>query len=164
MLEYFKATSASLQGNAYLIYLEELNIHPEQFKGIKLISKEAKANWTPSQTHRAEILFNRYPDVQKAYKLLRSLARINQTSKIKGIAFTKLAHWYNEVKEAGFKSFNTVSRNIQNHCETILNFFENRSTNASAESFNAKIKAFRAQFRGVTNVKFFLFRLSNTYG
>ncbi|WP_233783454.1 hypothetical protein [Flavivirga eckloniae] len=25
----------------------------------------------------------------------------------------------------------------------------NRSTNASAESFNAKIKAFRAQFRGV---------------
>jgi len=39
MLEYFKVTSASLQGNAYLIYLEELNIHPEQFKGIKLISK-----------------------------------------------------------------------------------------------------------------------------
>ncbi|MDT0649713.1 transposase, partial [Zunongwangia sp. F297] len=27
----------------------------------------------------------------------------------------------------------------------MLNYFENRSTNASAESFNAKIKAFRAQ-------------------
>jgi len=125
---------------------------------------KAEENWTPSQAHRAEILFNRYPDLQKAYKLSRSLARIYQTSKIKGIAFTKLAHWYNEVEQAGFKSFNTVSRTIQNHYETILNFFENRSTNASAESFNAKIKAFRAQFRGVTNVEFFLFRLSNIYG
>ena len=27
----------------------------------------------------------------------------------------------------------------------ILNFFDNRSTNASAESFNAKIKNFRTQ-------------------
>ncbi|HET6555944.1 MAG TPA: DDE transposase, partial [Prolixibacteraceae bacterium] len=34
---------------------------------------------------------------------------------------------------------------------------------ASAESFNAKIKAFRASFRGVRNVSFFLFRLSKIY-
>jgi transposase len=125
---------------------------------------KAEENWTPSQAHRTEILFNRYPDLKKAYKLSRSLAKIYQTSKIKGIAFTKLAHWYNEVEQAGFKSFNTVSRTIQNHYETILNFFENRSTNASAESFNAKIKAFRAQFRGVSNIEFFLFRLSKIYG
>ncbi|MCH8515928.1 MAG: DDE transposase, partial [Cyclobacteriaceae bacterium] len=32
-----------------------------------------------------------------------------------------------------------------------------------AESFNAKIKAFRAQFRGVKNVSFFLFRLAKIY-
>ncbi len=36
-----------------------------------------------------------------------------------------------------------------NYYETILNYFVNRETNAFAESFNAKIKAFRAQFRGV---------------
>ncbi len=41
--------------------------------------------------------------------------------------------------------------------QTISNYFDNRNTNASAESFNAKIKAFRAQFRGVRNVEFFLF-------
>ncbi|MFK7060174.1 transposase [Flavobacterium oreochromis] len=38
-----------------------------------------------------------------------------------------------------------------------------RSTNASAESFNAKIKAFRSKFRGVRNIEFFLFRLTNLY-
>ena len=47
-----------------------------------------------------------------------------------------------------------------NHYDTILNFFVNRQTNAGAESFNAKVKAFRSQFRGVADIPFFLFRLS----
>ncbi|WP_348747829.1 transposase [Tenacibaculum sp. 190524A02b] len=38
--------------------------------------------------------------------------------------------------------------------KSIFKYFDNRSTNVSAESFNAKIKAFRAQFRGVRNVEF----------
>ena len=124
---------------------------------------KSEHNWTPSQVHRAEILFLRYPALKKAYKLSRELAHIYQSSKIKGVAFTRLAQWYDKVEKAGFKSFNTVARTIQNHYSSILNFFNNRSTNASAESFNAKIKAFRAQFRGVTNVEFFLFRLSKIY-
>nr|WP_242499374.1 transposase [Flavobacterium sp. 140616W15] len=45
--------------------------------------------------------------------------------------------------------------------QSILNYFDNRSTNASAESFNAKVKAFRGQFRGVRKVDFLLLRLSN---
>ncbi|MBE9468100.1 MAG: transposase, partial [Bacteroidetes bacterium] len=44
-----------------------------------------------------------------------------------------------------------------------LNFFNNRSTNASAESFNAKIKEFRASFKGVRDINFFLFRLTKIY-
>ena len=45
----------------------------------------------------------------------------------------------------------------------ILNFFDNRSTNASAESFNAKIKNFRAQLRGISDIKYILFRLQKIY-
>lgn len=124
---------------------------------------KSEHNWTPTQVHRAEILFKRYPSLEKAYKLSRELAHIYQTSKIKGVAFTRLAQWYDKVEKTGFKSFNSVARTIQNHYISILNFFNNRSTNASAESFNAKIKAFRSQFRGVTNVEFFLFRLAKIY-
>ena len=43
---------------------------------------------------------------------------------------------------------------------SILNYFNNKSTNAYEKSFNAKIKEFRAQFRGVRYVKFFLYRLT----
>ena len=44
-----------------------------------------------------------------------------------------------------------------------LNFFANRATNTFAESYNAKIKAFRASLRGVTDIRFFLFRLTRLY-
>ncbi|WP_245583376.1 transposase, partial [Salinimicrobium terrae] len=81
----------------------------------------------------------------------------------KGVAFTKLAHWYKQVEDTGFKAFNTVANSIQLNYRSILNYFQNRSTNASAESFNAKIKAFRSQFRGVKNVEFFLYRLTRIF-
>ena len=48
--------------------------------------------------------------------------------------------------------------------DEILNYFVNRSTNVSAESLNAKIKDFRAQLRGVTDKKFFIFRLVKIFG
>ena len=124
---------------------------------------KSEAKWTPSQVHRAEILFKYYPDMELAYNLCRELGSIYEKSKEKGVALTKLARWYDKVEKAEFKSFNTIARTIRNHYQTILNYFDNRSTNASAESFNAKIKAFRAQFRGVRSIPFFLYRLSKIY-
>ncbi|NQX86171.1 MAG: transposase [Flavobacteriaceae bacterium] len=76
---------------------------------------------------------------------------------------TKLAHWFKEVEESGFKAFNIIANSISLNYQSILNYFDNRGTNASAESFNAKVKAFRAQFRGVRNVEFFLFRLTQIF-
>lgn len=124
---------------------------------------KAESKWTPSQRRRAEILFERYPDLEKAYQLAMDLGRIFHTTKDKRVGFTRLAQWYEKVEKAAFKSFGTVARSIQSHYLTILNYFDNRSTNASAEAFNAKIKAFRSAFRGVRNISFFLFRLSNIY-
>jgi len=76
---------------------------------------------------------------------------------------TKLAQWYNQVEQSEFKSFRIVMNTISLNYREILNYFDNRSTNASAESFNAKIKALRAQLRGVRNKEFFLFRLTQIY-
>ena len=124
---------------------------------------KAKSKWTPSQITRAELLFERYPSIEHAYNLSQGLSYIFKNNTNKNVARLKLAQWYNKVEEAGFKSFNTISRTIQIHYETILNYFNNRSTNASAESFNAKVKAFRSQFRGVRDISFFLYRLTKIY-
>jgi transposase len=119
--------------------------------------------WTDKQKQRAKLLFELYPDIKKAYSLTHSLRMIFSKNSIKDAARPSLARWYNQVAESEFKSFNTIAATVYEHYEEILNFFVNRSTNASAESFNAKIKALRATFRGVVDIDFYLFRLTKIY-
>lgn len=120
--------------------------------------------WTPRQKERAAILFEEYPDLQKAYGLCHSLRMIFSKNTIKDAARLSMARWYNKVEEAGFHSFNVIAATFYEHYDDILNFYNNRSSNAMAESFNAKIKLFRANLRGVADKKFFLFRIANLYG
>ena len=119
--------------------------------------------WTKRQKERAAILFEEYPDLKKAYGLCHSLRMIFSKNTIKNVARVSMARWYNQVEEAGFKSFNTVAATFYEHYDEILNFYNNRSSNAMAECFNAKIKLFRANLRGVADKKFFLFRIANLY-
>ena len=119
--------------------------------------------WTESQKERAEILFSEYPDLRKAYGLSHSLRMIFARNTIKDAARLGMAKWYNKVEEAGFHSFNVIAATFYEHYDDILNFYNNRSSNAMAESFNAKIKLFRANLRGVADTKFFLFRLANVF-
>lgn len=74
-----------------------------------------------------------------------------------------MALWFNRVEEWQYPQFNVVINSFKEHYERILNFFLERHTNASAEAFNAKLKAFRATFRGVEDIKFFLFRVAMLY-
>ena len=119
--------------------------------------------WTLSQWHRAHILFELYPDIKIAYELSYGLCKIYNRQISPNVARAKLAQWFNQVEEVGFDAFSTVKRTFEKHYNTIVNYFQSRSTNAAAESFNAKIKDFRRQFRGVTDIKFFLYRLCKIY-
>ena len=119
-------------------------------------------DWTVNQTKRATVLFEKYPTLKAIYRLTLGFRNIYQnTSKIKALAQFK--EWKEKVTAMKIDEFNTVVNSIEYHLENILNFFDNRSTNANAESFNSKIKGFRANLRGVTDVKFFLFRLEKLY-
>lgn len=119
--------------------------------------------WSPSQKRRATILFREYPRIKKAYYLSMGLGLIYHQCKHPDTALSRLARWYDLVDRSGFLSFGTVARTIQTHYLNIVNFFHRRATNAASESFNAKIKAFRSQLRGVRDTAFFLFRLAKIY-
>ncbi len=84
----------------------------------------------------------------------------------KGQAHEKLQEWRHKLETSLeiLLSFETPMQTVQLHEATILSYFDGRRTNASAESFNAKIKNFRALQRGVREVPFFLYRLSKIYG
>jgi transposase len=87
------------------------------------------------------LLFEKYPQIKRAYDLAMKLNFIFEQTKDKRVALTRLAQWYNKVEESNIETFQTVARTIQTHYLSILNFFNNRSTNAAAESFNAKNKS-----------------------
>jgi len=123
----------------------------------------SSSKWIENQSERAKILFEFYPDIEQAYNLCQNLSWIFNNTKDKTSALIRLAKWDEKVRLAKFKSFNTIARTISIHYQNILNYFDNRSTNASEESFNAKIKDFRTQFRGVRNIDFFLFRLTTIF-
>jgi transposase len=81
---------------------------------------KSQEKWTPKQKQRAEILFEQYPDLQKAYKLSQSLKIIFNQDIIKDVAKVKLAKWYNDVEASGFKAFNIVSNTIKLNYETSI--------------------------------------------
>jgi transposase len=118
--------------------------------------------WTSNQAKRASILFEKYPDLKKMYQLTQQFRNI-YTNTSKYNALKQFNEWKKEVIKLKVDEFNAVVYSLEYHLDNILNFFNNRSTNAYAESFNSKIKGFRANLRGVTDIKFFLFRLQKLF-
>ncbi len=116
--------------------------------------------WTEEQELRATILFEEYPDIAAAYNMSMQLTALYNKHSEKAAARLNLARWCNDLEKLGTKHFNIVKDTIYQNYDIILNYFINRATNASAESFNAKVKAFRSQFRGVSDIPFFVFRLA----
>ena len=148
--ESVQIAHAKAYGKIYLAPIFENGDSRKQLlaRSIYLLYKK-ESLWTESQRFRAGILFREYPDIKKAYYLSMRLGLIYHQCRHKDVALTRLAKWYDEVNKSGFLAFGRVARSIQTHYLEIINYFEKRSTNAASESFNAKIKNFRSQFRGV---------------
>ncbi len=120
----------------------------------KFILTKHKSKWTESQRLRAEIIFENYPELKKAYDLAMELTDIYNARSIKDAARLKLARWFNKVEKLGVDNFYTVIDTFKNHYDTILNFFVNRATNANAGIFNAKVKALGGTVQGSNGYSF----------
>jgi len=124
---------------------------------------KSSGKWTDSQKNRAAILFEQFPEIKNAYELSMMFRSFYEHNHNQFDAKKSLDKWYEKIKEKNIDSFNVVAESIRLRETTILNYFNNRSTNASAESFNAKLKAFRSIVRGVRDIKFHLFRVAKLY-
>lgn len=154
---------AKEQGIKYIPFTFDNEDTPKQLlaRSRYIIAKKPN-QWTENQKQRAELLFKNYPLLHQAYKHTLEFRNIYEES-YREIAKQKITNWINKTKLLDMTVFNTVTNSINYHLETILNFFIKRHTNANAESFNSKIKLFRANQRGVVDVKFFLFRMEKLF-
>jgi transposase len=128
----------------------------------RYILAKKKENWTESQQQRAAILFKRYPQIEHAYHQTLAFRNIYEDNNLQS-AKRRFNDWIKEIMDNEVKEFSTVANTVKNNLDNILNFFITRHTNANAESFNSKIKLFRANQRGVVDTPFFLFRLHKLF-
>ena len=154
---------AKEQGIKYIPFTFENDDTPKQLlaRSRYIIAKKTN-DWTENQKIRATLLFKNYPLLHQAYKHTLEFRNIYEETS-REIAKEKIMHWIQKTKLLNMTIFNTVANSLNYHLETILNFFIKRHTNANAESFNSKIKLFRANQRGVVDVKFFLFRMEKLF-
>lgn len=120
--------------------------------------------WSEQQQERSMILFKEFPELEHAHNISMLFRTFYEKSNSVQDAKQKLESWYKRIEEEKAEAFYLPAETIHSHEMTILNYFVNRSINASAESFNAKLKGFRALIRGVRDKKFFLFRIAKLYG
>lgn len=121
--------------------------------------------WTASQHERWRLLKEHYPHIIEAYNLAHSLrVCYNMDSSDMGKVMESMYNWYDKAIASQFEGFKAVAETIDDHMWEILHYFESHSTNAFAESFNAVVKRFRSELRGVADLPFFVFRLSKIFG
>lgn len=131
----------------------------------RYLISQSRDKWTDSQKERAQILFAQYPDMKTAYDLVNDLRCIFRNKTLTPeTAIPELENWYSDVENSGLKALINAADTIQSRQEDVVNYFKNRHTNAAAESLNSKIKAFRAMLRGVSDLPFFMYRVSTIFG
>ncbi len=120
--------------------------------------------WGEHKKERAKLLFDLYPQIKEAYSLVCKVRDIFKRKFTVEEAKAELHKWYKEVNDCTFREIKSARDCIKSKEKEVLNYFLNRSTNASAESLNSKMKGFRSQLHGVADVPFFMFRVSTIFG
>lgn len=105
--------------------------------------------WSERQKARMRLLFTLYPKLKEAYDNINKLRAIFRSKSLdRESAKGKLHEWYQLIADSTIREIKSARDAIKSREDNVLNYFIDRSTNASAESFNSKLKAFRAQLRG----------------
>ena len=120
--------------------------------------------WGEHKKERAGLLFGLYPQLQEAYSLICKVRATFRQQLTVEEARLKLHEWYKDVNACTIWEVKSARDCIKSKEQEVLNYFINRSTNASAESLNSKMKGFRAQLHGVADIPFFLYRVSMIFG
>lgn len=121
--------------------------------------------WSDTQKLRAHLVFENYPKIKEAFSLINSLRAIFRNKNLDRTQAKDALHsWYDKVAQCTLREVKSARDAIKAKEEEVLNYFINHSTNASAESLNSKLKAFRSQLHGVSDLPFFMYRISRVFG
>lgn len=123
------------------------------------------------QVSTRELLFRIIPKVElvpvtvpEKYVIPKSFKPPEPKTLTKETAREKLHSWYKTVNRCTIREVKSARDAIKSREDNVLNYFIARSSNASAESLNSKLKGFRAQLRSVSDLPFFMYRICTIFG
>ncbi len=120
--------------------------------------------WYYEQKERARILFEKYPEIERAYKLIctfRSFYSIKIGSKNKAIK--ALRNWFGRVQIQDIEEISNFSSMVERHYTEIMNYFNEGRTNAYAEGLNSKLERIIQTNMGIKDRNFFHYRIKNYF-
>jgi len=125
-----------------------------------------KDQWTQKQAERAEVLFEKYPDLKVAYELsgkFRNWYSNENVGENKDCLLSELYQWYNLVEKAGIEELLNFKSLVERNQSYVMNYFDKGESNAMAEGINSRIQQFIHSNKGVRDKDFFFFRLAKFY-
>ena len=122
--------------------------------------------WTETQKRRAMALFEKFPQIQKSYRLacdFRDWYKKEHVGKPKQPIISRLQQWYADVKDADVDEMLNFKSSIERNQLAITNYFSKGHTNAIAENMNGRIQQFISANKGTRNINFSYFKIKKMF-
>lgn len=123
-------------------------------------------DWTDSQRKRANALFEKYPEIEKAY---HSSCRFRDWMKKENVGKStyqlqlQIKEWMKNVEEEAIEEMLNFKSLVERNMLPIMNYFRYGATNAIAENINSRIQRFIMINQGTRDREFFYFRIAKYF-
>ena len=144
---------------------EELKKEPE-LKKTKYMWLKNKKNLKENQKNNLEKMCKKNLKTAKGYRLKLAFQDIYNTNYTRDIAKLEIDEWINWALHSKLEPFKKVARTIGRKVNGILNYFENRVTNAILEGTNSMIQYIKTRARGyksTENFKAMIYLMNSEY-
>jgi transposase len=123
-------------------------------------------DWTRSQSNRAYALFERFPEIGKAYDRcceFRNWMKKENVGRSIRLLKAELQVWIQQVEKDDIDEMLNFKSLIERNKLPVLNYFRFGATNAIAENINSRIQRFIMINQGTRDREFFYFRLGKYF-
>lgn len=121
---------------------------------------------TETQNRRANALFEKYPEMGKAYQsscLFRNWMKKENVGKSQQKLKKQLNDWFGKVEQDGIDEMLNFKSLVERNLLPIMNYFRFGATNAIAENVNSRIQRFIMINQGTRDREFFYFRMAKYF-
>lgn len=125
-----------------------------------------RKDWSTNQELRWKELQKRpeFADIDAAYGIVEEFYRIYDSDATRASAKSLWEEWFRKISRfSNIRELQNAGRTVKNHLEGVLNYFEDRNTNAFAEGLHSRIRRLLSNSRGFRNRDYLFYRIKKAF-